>query len=67
MLGARARATRSLAALGLGSEVELWRGVPGCPDGWRPADKALRDTQQVLLEAWARREAREVAARRADS
>eukprot|EP00959_Pyramimonas_sp_CCMP1952_P096001 2007057-Pyramimonas_sp.AAC.1 len=58
-------ATRSLAELQLGADVECWTGVATSPGGWRPADRALPDTRAVLLRAWAAREAREVASRRA--
>eukprot|EP00969_Alexandrium_andersonii_P002455 106671-Alexandrium_andersonii.AAC.1 len=58
-------AARSLAELQLGEDVECWTGVAAAPSGWRPADHSLLDTRAVLLEAWAAREANEVAGRRA--
>ena len=64
--GPIAAAARSMAALQLGANVACWQGVPSAPAGWRPAGQALQDTRAVLLAAWARREAREVAIRRAD-
>ena len=64
--GPIAAALRSLAELQMGADIEAWGGIPAAPDGWRPAARALPDTRAVLLEAWGRREAREVARRRAD-
>ena len=64
--GPLAAAARSLSELQLGTDVECWHGVPSAPAGWRPADRPLQDTRDVLLAAWARREARALAARRAD-
>ena len=64
--GPIAAALQSMAELHLGADIEIWSGIPAAPEGWRPAARALPDTRAVLLEAWARREAREVAARRAD-
>eukprot|EP00959_Pyramimonas_sp_CCMP1952_P153796 3217604-Pyramimonas_sp.AAC.1 len=55
-----------MAALQLGADVACWQGVPSAPAGRRPAGQALQDTQAILLAAWARRDAREVATRRAD-
>ena len=64
--GPMAAAARSMEDLQLGADVACWRGVPSAPAGWRPADHSLQDSRAVLLAAWARREAREVAGRRAD-
>ena len=55
-----------MADLGLGGDIECWQGVPWAPGGWRPRDRPLQDTREALLDAWARREARAVAGRRAD-
>jgi hypothetical protein len=64
--GPVAATLRSLACLGLGSDVECWSGVPAAPLGWRPAEQPLAASKAVLLEAWRRAQWAEVAARRQD-
>ena len=62
--GPVAAATRSLASLGLGTNAELWTGVPEAPFGWYPANQTVRDSVQVLLGAWHRSQWQAVARRR---
>jgi hypothetical protein len=64
--GPVAAALRSLAQLGLGSDIECWSGVPAAPHGWRPAERPLAASQSVLLEAWHRAQWAVLAARRGD-
>jgi ribonuclease HI len=65
-VGPVAATLRSMALLGLGSDVSCWRGVPRAPQGWKPAEHPKKESLQVLLEAWRKKQWADVAQRRQD-
>eukprot|EP00974_Lingulodinium_polyedra_P013048 1266131-Lingulodinium_polyedra.AAC.1 len=52
--------------LGLGQDFEDWAPTSAAPDGWKPMEQPRSATLRVLKAAWAAREWRAVARRRAD-
>eukprot|EP00974_Lingulodinium_polyedra_P003737 352208-Lingulodinium_polyedra.AAC.1 len=55
-----------MRALGLGGDLEEWAPSPLAPGGWRPLERPWLETLRVLRAAWAAKEWRDLAGRRAD-
>eukprot|EP00974_Lingulodinium_polyedra_P086014 8328764-Lingulodinium_polyedra.AAC.1 len=64
--GPVAAVRRAMRDLGLGQDFEDWAPTSAAPDGWKPLEQLRSATLRVLKAAWAAKEWRAVARRRAD-